>query len=1392
MVMRSTHPIRTGSIARLAILVAVATLVGVPAFVLPAPAATISHVTVSPAPSSRAVVVAPAFVPGPGVTDLGPLGRTTPVDVAVGLAGADSAGAAAALALIDAPGSAEYHHFLTASTVADRFGATPANYAAAAEQFRSAGLDVRTSPDRTMLLVSGPAGRVASAFGTTFESYRDGTRTFFSHPTVATLPEGLPWTGAVGLGNVTPIRPAVLRPTGAIAPSAACTGSGGSGLTPCQVEKGYNFSGLIAGGSNGTGFTLAVVDTYDGTEPQTQLSSDLGSFETLTGIAAGTVNYLYPVPTTTNLNTTSTGWGFEEALDIEWARATAPAAKIKMTFAPDQTAGLYGSVDWLVAHQATNVISLSWGENDVGVYNAYANTCQSGCNATTDGSYELLHPVFQAAALEGITVLSATGDCGAAAGTSGVSTDYPASDPYVVGVGGTDLTLSGSNGWSSEVGWGGNSSGATSPGCSNQGGSGGGYSSFPRPYWQSGTGISTNQTVRGEPDVAAIAGGGGVMTVYSGFEVAAQGTSVACPIWAGLVTDIVSYAGAPLGFVNPALYAAAAGPTGSKAFHDITSGNNGYAAARGWDPVTGLGSPNGGVLGPLLTRTLIPPPSIQLSLSATPRYGAAPLTVNFSAAAFGGTTPYAFFDVDFGDYNSSLAPGGVVRHTYPHDGTYSAWAAVFDAASNSSVSEPVEIVVGGNPLTVALNSSLTTPTVNQPVTFGANVSGGTSPYTYNWTFGDGTYLHNGTKTNVTHAFPEVGGFCVTVAVHDSANPQNGGGSNRILELVGGATTGYCPNATAVIASLNVTPAAADLPGDFSLHPVVSGGTAPYTIQYQSDDPYVGLCDCPLFRTVGTHHLTAFVSDSGTSQTTASANVTLYPALRGTFFPDFQFGAAPFNISFTATISGGHGPNSTTWSFGDGTSANGTYVNHTYTTPGYYVAVADASDGYGGNASEAFLITITSSAVQAPLLTGTISPAVHVRVGTLMTFVASVTGVGSPYALNWSFSDGLSGFGNVLSETFPYTACLASGSCPLYANLTATNATGVPTIQLSIPLAHAEAPNGTGLGFVASIGPQTGNAPFTVVGSAAASGMPGTAVGWAFGDGATGSGSPVSHRYGSNGRYTVTASASDSGGDLLMRTFAVLGSGPTPQNIVVFGGPNASAGIAPLRVGFNVSAQGGAGPPYNFTWTFGDGAPTGYGALADHTYLRTGSFNALVTARDSNGKTGSADFPLVVYNGTDTNLTLNVSPNVVHPSGAIRLTVTADPSCTLSSAPGCSAANVTVRATFSVAGATPKPVVIGGQSSFPIPLNSSGTGSIPLSAPSGVGTYVVTVSTTTRNYTGLAVQYLVVNGTAPAPPMDRSAELLAGSVVVGAISAAVAFAALGPRRTRGHQVAEGPR
>ena len=192
-----------------------------------------------------------------------------------------------------------------------------------------------------------------------------------------------------------------------------------------------------------------------------------------------------------------------------------------------------------------------------------------------------------------------------------------ASDPLVLGAGGTSLTASHTTGaWHDETAWGlpyGN------PGSAFQA-SGGGFSRlFPRPGYQDG--VPGIRATRGVPDVAADANGHTGMTIVISDDGRTMirnsgGTSASAPIWAALIALADQYAGRHLGFVNPAIYQIARSPRYHQAFHDVTTGNNtvqfppktitGYQAAPGWDPVTGWGSPDAQVLIPLLAHYAVP------------------------------------------------------------------------------------------------------------------------------------------------------------------------------------------------------------------------------------------------------------------------------------------------------------------------------------------------------------------------------------------------------------------------------------------------------------------------------------------------------------------------------------------------------------------------------------------------------------------------------------------------------------------------------------------------------------------------------------------------------------------------------------------------------------------
>jgi subtilase family serine protease len=203
-----------------------------------------------------------------------------------------------------------------------------------------------------------------------------------------------------------------------------------------------------------------------------------------------------------------------------------------------------------------------------------------------------------------VTVLASSGDTGAISDDGPPrEASLPASNPLVLAVGGTILdAVSPGGAYRGEMAW----NGGTDA-------SGGGYSSlFPRPAYQDD--VARAGAARGVPDVAANADSATAMAIaYSdGSFRAAAGTSASTPLWAGVIALADQEAGQHLGFVNPAMYAIARGTAYHQAFHDVVTGDNsvlwptgvitGYNAGPGWDPVTGLGSPDAQYLVPLLAH----------------------------------------------------------------------------------------------------------------------------------------------------------------------------------------------------------------------------------------------------------------------------------------------------------------------------------------------------------------------------------------------------------------------------------------------------------------------------------------------------------------------------------------------------------------------------------------------------------------------------------------------------------------------------------------------------------------------------------------------------------------------------------------------------------------------
>jgi subtilase family serine protease len=385
--------------------------------------------------------------------------------------------------------------------------------------------------------------------------------------------------------------------------SYCLTASPPSCYTPQQFRAAYDIQPLLDRGIDGRGETVTVIVFAAGpaiSPPQvTDIRQDLATFDSRFRLPPAHISVV------TTLAGASSPWAanLEEIIDTEIVHAVAPRAALRVILMPS------GTKDTPAVTAAAMLAALPLAIRDTDVV-SFSGAL--GEHFFSPAQVAEMKRILREAAARHVTVVGASGDSGAVSdvyrfGTAPVKeVSLPASDPYVLGVGGTTLTVSPyfeETAWNQMVRGGGNFA------------SGGGFSgSFARPAYQDG--IPGTEAARGVPDVAGDAGTGMALAKDAGggsYELlSAGGTSAATPLWGGLMADADQMAGHDLGFVNPALYRIARTPLYAQAFHDVTTGNNtvvingatytGYQAGPGWDPVTGLGSPNAATLVPILSR----------------------------------------------------------------------------------------------------------------------------------------------------------------------------------------------------------------------------------------------------------------------------------------------------------------------------------------------------------------------------------------------------------------------------------------------------------------------------------------------------------------------------------------------------------------------------------------------------------------------------------------------------------------------------------------------------------------------------------------------------------------------------------------------------------------------
>lgn len=500
---------------------------------------------------------------------------------------------------------------LSPDQLAERYGADPADIELVRQVLSRYGLTVTAVHQASRRLkVAGSAQDLSRAFGTSLSlvssPHTGGTRVTHRYRTGPLLvPAELAGvvTAVLGLDD-RPTARAHFRPSAA---AAALTS-----FTPPQIAEAYGFPS----GTDGTGQTVAIIELGGGFS-----TSDLATYFSGLGVSAPSVT---AVSVDGAVNSPGQDADGEVMLDIEVVGAISPGAAQKVYFAPNTDQGFIDAIsDATHATPAPIAISISWGQSE---------------DSWTAQSRDSMDSAMADATALGITVTAAAGDNGSSDGVGDglPHVDFPASSPNALACGGTSLVLSGSA-ISSETVW----NDALS-GSGGSGATGGGVSDvFAQPTWQTtagvparaasssgtdstgptgvvpinqepgsgpaepgtdgpatGTGAAAASAWRGVPDVAGNADPAtGYKVLVDGQQQVYGGTSAVAPLWAALIARLAQATGKRFGLIQTALYAGVTPGTDVAGLRDVTSGSNGsYYAGPGWDPCTGLGSPDGAAL----------------------------------------------------------------------------------------------------------------------------------------------------------------------------------------------------------------------------------------------------------------------------------------------------------------------------------------------------------------------------------------------------------------------------------------------------------------------------------------------------------------------------------------------------------------------------------------------------------------------------------------------------------------------------------------------------------------------------------------------------------------------------------------------------------------------------
>ncbi|WP_174448075.1 protease pro-enzyme activation domain-containing protein [Conexivisphaera calida] len=522
----------------------------------------------------------------PGFSLVGPLPGDEPVLVSVTVPLRNQGLLYSMAEEISTPGSPEYDHFLTRSQAEELFYPTQ-EFDRVESYLESHGFRIEFAALDSALVAVGTASQVKEYLGLSVDLYSNGTLSYYATSGTPSI------SGAyVYVSNATSVllwHPPDMVTGSALRGIAAIAGPNqtlpAEGMPVTYLRSAYNETGLLSSGYNGSGRTIGILDFYG--DPY--IAGQLAAFDSEFGIQGPPNFTVVPIgPYDPGIGIIE-GWAGEISGDVEISHAMAPGANMTL-YVANGALPLGSIIAYIVQQDSVDVLSQSFSIPESYVSSYGASFLESNI-ISADQYYAL-------GTAEGITFIASTGDAGGSGYSAGPlgTPGYPSTSPFVTAAGGTTVYASGNS--TVQTAW---SNYGFVPFLSNYGGSTGGVSSLePLPWYQSGASSiqvpASYPNGRMVPDLSLSASPyPGTWVVYPGNSTGTfGGTSEASPLLAGVLAVVVQATGHRLGLLNPFLYSRGYS-TGS--VDPVTFGYNiPWVAGPGYNLVTGLGTPNAGMM----------------------------------------------------------------------------------------------------------------------------------------------------------------------------------------------------------------------------------------------------------------------------------------------------------------------------------------------------------------------------------------------------------------------------------------------------------------------------------------------------------------------------------------------------------------------------------------------------------------------------------------------------------------------------------------------------------------------------------------------------------------------------------------------------------------------------